>query len=261
VRLQEFKTWVKRELGEDEGCPSVKVELSDKQIEQALNNAKEWFCAFVGIYKEASLNLVYGQNEYDLSSVTPRIGEVVQAIFPLPASRIDFNTLYPGFLDVNGIPYGMSGVAASGVWGDNSYPQTTVVQTMQTLSSNEKIFSSDLDWEYYDDPTVEPNVRILRVMPAPTQDTGTCIYRYSVLPEDIKIEWFNKKYQYFLKQWALADAKYKLGRKRAKFSSYSTAGGEKQLDGESLIAESREDKQILEDKILDVQGPPMPLLY
>ena len=259
MKLQEFKTWVRRQLGEDDGCPSVKVELSSKQIEQALNNAKEWFCAFVGIYREGSFSLNSGITEYDVSGVSPRVGDVVEAFFPLPSSRIDFNTLYPGFLDVNGIPYGMNGVAASGVWGDNSYPQSTVVQTMQTLTANEKIFSSDLDWEFYEDKVT--GIKILRVMPAPVLESGECIYRYSILPEDIKIEWFNSKFQYFLKQWALADAKQILGRKRSKYSSYSTAGGEKQLDGDSLLAEAREDKRDLEEKILDVQGPPMPFLY
>lgn len=261
MNLQEFKTWVRRQLGEDEGCPSVKVELSDKQIEQALNNAKEWFEAFVGLYKEASFALVSGKSEYDLSGVSPTVGNVVKAWFPLPANRIDFNGLYSGFLDIDGIPYGCGGTMASGAWGDNSFPQTTVVQAIQTMGANERLFSSDLDWEFYLDSTVEPHIRVMRVMPPPVDALGNCIYLYSIDPSAIKLEWYTAKHLYWLKQWALADAKYILGRKRGKFKSLPTAGGERSLDGEDLISESKEEKERLEEKILDVQGPVLPMIY
>lgn len=261
MNLQEFKVWVRRQLGEDEGCPSVKVELSEKQIEQCLNNAKEWFSAFVGLHREAQFTLIEGQSEYDLSAVTPRVGGVVKAWFPMPASRIDFHGLYPGFLDINGLPYGCGGVMASGAYGDNSYPQTTVTQAIQTMGANERLFSSDLDWEFYRDTTVEPNIRIMRVMPPPADAIGNCVYLYSVEAKDIKMEWYDAKHTYFLKQWALADAKYTLGRKRGKFQTLPTAGGERSMDGESLLQESRDDKQMLEDKILDIQGPVLPMIY
>jgi hypothetical protein len=261
MRIQEFKIWVKRQLGEDEGCPSVKVELSDKQIEQALQNAFEWFSSHVGFYREASVSLIAGQGEYDLSSISPSVHDVVNAWFPVSISSLDFSVLYPGFLDISGIPLGYADGFSSGMWGDNSYPQTTIVQALQSQGAMEKWLSADLDWEFYRDATQEPVVRIFRVMPVPQYTTGTCIIQYSIDPDEVKLEWFGKKYLYYIKQWALADAKYMLGRKRGKFSSLPTAGGERQLDGNDLINEARDDKRELEEKIMDMDGPAMPLVY
>lgn len=264
MKVQEFKVWVRRQLGEDDGCPSVKVELSEKQIEQALKNAIEWFNAFFPLYREGGFTLIAGQNEYDLSGVEPGVEDIVTAWFPLPASRIDFNVLYPGFLDINGFPCGMGGPMATGsagTWGAG-YPHTTVVQTLQTIQTSEKFLSSDLDWEFYRDTTTEPVTRIMRVMPAPATEVGQCVYRYSINPEDIKLEWYDAKRLYFLKQWALADAKYILGRKRGKYpGGLPTAGGERQLDGEQLLSESKDEKEMLEQKILDIQGPVLPMVY
>jgi len=261
MNLQEFKIWVKRQLGKDDECPSVEVELSDSQVEQALNNAKEWYTAFVGLCKESYFTLSAGQSEYDLSAVTPRVGNVVKAWFPMPSNRIDFHGLYSGFLDMSGIPLGFGGVMSSGSWGSNSYPQATVVQAMQTMSSNERLFSSDLHWEFYRDTTTNPNTRMMRVMPPPVDSIGNCVYLYSIDPLDIELDWYDAKNLYFLKQWALADAKYMLGRKRGKFKSLPTAGGERTMDGDDLLAESKEEKRDLEDKILDIQGPVLPMLY
>lgn len=261
MQLQEFKIWVRRQLGEDEGCPSVKVELSDKQIEQSLQNAFEWFSSVVGIYREGSVTLVNGQSEYDVSSISPSIHEIVNAWFPVSNGFLDFGVLYPGFLDISGIPLGPYEGTMPGPWGDNSYPQTTIVQALQSQRSLSKWTSSDLDWQFYRDDTTDPPTKILRVMPAPSSVTGSCIFQYSVDPAELKLEWFNRKYLYHIKQWGLAEAKYILGRKRGKFSSVATAGGERQLDGEALIAESREDKQNIEEKVTAMAGSPLPLIY
>jgi len=259
MNITEYKVWVKRQLGEDEGCPSVKVELSDKQLEQSLQNAFNWFSAHVGVYREASIDLVSSQSEYDVSAISPSVYEVVEAWFP-STSGVDFGSLYNGLLDISGIPLGDAPLA-SGAWGDNSYPQTTIVQTLQTAGSFARLLNSDLDWEFYRDPTVVPATRILRVMPAPTTQVGKCFFQYSVDPGEIKLEWFGKKYLYYLQQWGLADAKYILGRKRSKYSSIPTAGGERQLDGEALISESMTDKEKLEEKIDDLEGPPLPMVH
>lgn len=261
MKSTEFKTWVRRQLGYDEDCTSVNVEVSDRQIEQGLSNASRWFNSFVGTYREGAFSLVPGQSEYDLASIRPRVGSVVKAYFPAPSSRIDFGVLYPGFLDVNGIPYGLGGMEAYGSWGSNSYPQTSLVQTMQTLSSNERLYSSDLDWRFMKDLSSDPVRRIIRIMPAPVSQVGNCIFLYAIEPEDIKLEWYDSRMSYFLTQWALADVKMILGRKRSKFSSVSTAGGDKQLDGESLINEGKEEKLAIEQQILEIQGHPSPMVY
>jgi hypothetical protein len=253
MRIQEFKTWCRRKLGQDGDC-GAKVELTDNQIEQALEDAKEWFNAFVGLYREATVMLSAGISEYDLHTVSPAIDEITKVWFPQRGTEIDFSVLYPGFLDIEGIPY-----RGSGYWG-GIYPQTTVVQTLQTMESMAKILSADLDWEFYRDNMTDPVTRLLRVMSAPKQG-GTAVYRYRVDPKDIKLEHYDARHLWLVREWALAEAKYTLGRIRGKFSSLPAAGGERTLDGDALISEAREDKEKIEAKVLDFQGPVLPLVY
>ena len=70
--------------------------------------------------------------------------EVVKVYFTHDTELIDFRGLYPGFLDVNGIPYD-----AMGVYDQNS-PLGTITQTLQQMKSARRTFSADPDWEYED---------------------------------------------------------------------------------------------------------------
>ena len=254
MKAQEFRVWARRKLGEDGSC-GVKVELTDNQLTQALDDAKEWFSAFVGLHKEGTLSLIGDQTEYDLSSVSPAIEQVVKVWFPSRGTELDFRVLYPGFLDVHGIPYD------GGVMYGYGYPQTTLIQTMQTLETNRKFLSTDLDWEFYYDNMTTPVTRLLRVMPPP-YEAGTAVYLYRVDPSEIKLEHYSPRHLWFLREWALAEAKYTLGRIRGKYTSgLPAAGGDRTLDGDALIQEAREDKERLEEKILEQQGPALPVVY
>lgn len=250
--LQSFKQWARRSLGQGE-C-GVRVELDDRQLDQALDDAKEWFNAYIGLYREASLSLVAEQVEYDLSAITPRVDTVTKVWFPSHTFQIDYATLYPGFLDIQGIPYGdafMSGVG---------YPQTTIVQSLQTQESVARVLSADLDWEIVVDKTQTPAVCKLRIMPAPTQ-SGTAIYFYRVDPRDVKLSYYKQRDMFLIREYALAKAKYMLGRIRGKYTGgLPAAGGDRSLDGESLISESREDIMRLEEKIMSYDGPVMPVV-
>ena len=253
MKTQEFRLWARRKLGQDGSC-GVKVELTDNQLSQALDDAKEWFNAFVGFYKESTFGLIGEQSEYDLSSVTPGIESVVKVWFPQGALDIELGVLYPGFLDVEGIPVGSSGSWRVG------YPQTTIVQSLQTMESDAKILSSNLDWEFYSDNTTTPKTKMVRVMPAPRY-AGTAYYLYRVDPDDIELDQYDKRNQWMIRKWALAEAKYTLGRIRGKYKGLPSAGGERQLDGDDLIQESKDEKMMLKEEILDFQGPVMPLVY
>jgi len=253
MKIQEFRVWARRKLGQDDDC-GVKVELTDRQLSQCMDDAKEWYNAFVGLHKEATLTLIADQTEYDLSAVTPGIDKVVKVWFPSRVAGIDFGVLYPGFLDIQGIPYG-----GGMMWG-SQYPQTTIVQTLQTLESDARYLSAECDWEFYYDNLAEPDIRLLRVMPPP-REAGTAVYLYRVDPKDIKLEHYDPRHLWLIREWALAEAKYTLGRIRGKYTSgLPSAGGDRTLDGEALIQESRDDKEKLEEKILDFQGPVLPLV-
>ena len=250
--LQDFKQWVRDMLGE--GTCGVRVELDDKAIERSLKTAKEWYSIFCGLYRESTLALVSGQTEYDLTSISPGVDSVLKVWFPSAGYQLDYSVLYPGFLDIQGFPYGDMMTMGLG------YPQTTIVQTMQSIESLERVLSADLDWEYVEDRMVDPVVKKLRVMPAPGR-SGVAIIFYRVNPDEIKIQHYGSKDLYFVREYALALCKYKLGRVRGKYTSgLPAAGGDRQLDGESLISEAKEDMQRIEEKVLNSQGPVLPLV-
>lgn len=250
--LQSFKQWARRELGHGE-C-GVRVELDDRQLDQALENAKDWFNAYVGLYREEVLSLGSSQIEYDLLAVTPRIDNIVKVWFPSYTFSLDYSVIYPGFLDVQGIPYGDDFLSGVG------YPQTTIVQSLQTQESLARVLSADMDWEFVSDKTQTPEICMLRVMPEPKQ-AGTAVYLYRVDPRDIKLQYYKQRDLHLIREYALAKAKYMLGRIRGKYTSgLPAAGGDRTLDGESLISESREDIMRLEERIMSYEGPVMPVV-
>lgn len=251
--IKDFREWARRKLGDDGAC-TVKVELTENQFDQALDDAKDWWNSNLGLYKEAQLNVASGQGVYDLSGVTPRVDDVSKVWVPDRYHLLDFRGLYPGFLDVDGFPYGVMGLPGES-------PQGTLVQLMQTISSSQRILSSDPDWEFYSDNIDKLNpVRELRIFPPP-ETGGVAYYFYRVDPRDIKLHMYNQRDLWLIRDYALAECKYMLGRIRGKYTGgLPAAGGDRTLDGDTLLMESKEDKERLEQKILDYGGPVMPLV-
>ena len=247
--LHNFKQWVRRKLGE--GACGVRVELDDKQIEQGLEEAKEWFNVHMGLHREETLNLVAGQSDYDLSAVTPRITDILAVWMPRDGVQVNFDMAYPGFLDVEGFPYG-------DVVGGIGYPQTTLVQSMQMLGSMARLLSVDKEWEFVYDRMTDPVTQKLRIM-GRVASSGKAVYWYRVDPADIKLRHYRQRDLFLVREYAVAMSKYTLGRIRGKFTSgLPAAGGDRTLDGSDLIAESQRDVERLEDRILDLQGTIMP---
>ena len=253
MNINQFKRWAKSKLGESPSC-GVNVELGDEQLEQALENAKDWWNAHLGLYRETTIQLVAGQQDYDISGITPRVDDVVNVWMPSSAFSIDYNLMYPGFLDIQGIPY-----YEGARWG-TGYPQTTLVQSLQTIEQTSRILTADSSWEYYCDLTQEPAVSKIRIMPVRNQG-GKAVVLYQVDPRDLKLEHYKQRDLWLVREWALAEAKYTLGRIRGKYTGgLPAAGGDRTLDGEALIAESREDMERLRLQILDYDGPIMPFV-
>jgi len=252
--IKGFREWARRKLGDDGKC-TVKVELTEDQFDQALDDAKDWWNSHHGLHKEAQLNIASGQSFYDLSAVTPGVDDVLKVWLPDRYQLLDFRGLYPGFLDVNGFPYGTLGLHS-----DNN-PQGTLVQIMQNISSAQRVFSSDPDWEFYSDNMDKLNpVRELRIYPPPN-DGGVAYYFYRVDPKDIKLHMYSQRDLWLIREWALAECKYMLGRIRGKYTGgLPAAGGDRTLDGDTLLVESREDKDRLEQKIYEYGGPVLPLV-
>jgi hypothetical protein len=136
-----------------------------------------------------------------------------------------------------------------------------MVQTLQNLKSLGKILDVELSWDFYrEDIEKGSPVRKLRIMPAP-KFSGTAIYLYRIDPKDIKLHMYKPRDLYIIREWALAEVKYMLGRVRGKYpSGLPAAGGERPMDGDVLIQESMADKERLRQQVLDYDGPTLPLV-
>ena len=85
------------------------------------------------------------------------------------------------------------------------------------------------------------NNKYLHVWPVPQSDNETIILEYRALdPATI-----HPQYKNWIQRYALCASKEILGQIRGKYDSLPGPGGGSKLNGTSLIAEAREDKEAL----------------
>jgi len=232
---------------------TITVEITGDMIQQCLKDAFTWWSVYRGLFREEIISLVENQTEYDLSTISPGVEKVVRIIPQQENWKVNATVLYPGFLDINLLPYGMAGTMGG------MYPQTTITQALQTLKTNEYVLGTDFTWDfYYENVDETTHIRTLRVMPAP-RFSGNAIILYRVDPLDLTLSQLNSKDLHFVRDYGLALAKEMLGRIWGKYDSLPAAGGDKSLN-KDLIGEAREDKAMLEEKLLGFDGPIMPVV-
>jgi len=241
--IRTVRRWVRSKLGE----PIVCVELNDAQIDSSLEDAFLWWASYRGWYLQNSFQIVSGQQAYDLSALLPEVVDITKIWFPLDPN-LDVTGAWPGFLDVEGYPYGddMSGDAQGGFYAG-------LVQWMQTRKTTAHVLSADRDW-FFNEKT--KSLIITPGAPMPNY-SGTAIYLYETP--------FKKEYlpqvptadAYLIRERALAEAAYTLGRIRGKYTGgLPAAQGNVQLDGSDLLREAESKFEILDRKIMELMPPP-----
>lgn len=241
--IRTVRRWIRTKLGE----PVVCVELKDDHIDQSLEDAFLWWSSYRGWYLQGNLNIVSGQPTYNLSTVTPEVVDITKIWFPLDPN-LDVTGAWPGFLDVEGYPYGDE------VWTD---PEggfySGLVQWLQTRKTAAHVLSADRDWIFNE------KTKILTITPGdPLPNySGTAIYLYETP--------FKKEYlpqvptadAYLIRERALAEAVYMLGRIRGKYTGgLPAAQGNVQLDGSDLLREAESKFDLLDRKIMELMPPP-----
>lgn len=220
----------------------MKVELSDKQFETALREAKRWFTMKKGLAVFRPVPFIGGVSEYKMKD---DVAQVLDVIFEVPSDVAAFFTL--GFFDI--IPYGPNTLMSTGS-GLSNY--SGFVQLLQFTEQRKRVFSVDPDW-YYDQQN-----RALRV----TARSGSVS---SVMLVHCKLSEFQPqqlmdKDEFIFVRYVKAKCKEIVGRARSKFDALPGANGPVALDGQRLIEEAKEEMTALGVEIFASQGPDMPIL-
>lgn len=238
--VQSLRKWIRMTLGE----PIVCVEITDEQIDQAIEMAFEWWGAYRGWYLEHAFQVSEGQVEYDLSAVDPEVEDVVKVWFSLDP-RLDLSGTWPGFLDINGYPYdGFNQEQGQGGF------YSGLVQWLQMRETGARVLSADLDWFY------NQKTKVLTITPA-EHGSGAAVLMYSTPFKKAYLPQVPTDQQFLMREYALAWSKYMLGRVRGKYTGgLPAAQGNVSLDGSSLIDEAQQDFERLEQKMLDLMPPP-----
>jgi len=236
---QEIVEWVKRKLGH----PRLKVELTDDQLNDAFNEAVQWFIGRLGLKKTIMINVVAGQSDY------PDFPEDVDDIVSVTPPRMTGWDLAPweqesAFLGFSGFPVAGNSPLGGGVGGGGGY--SALVQGIQYSEQAKRVMSGDFDWEWY------PETRTLRIYPKPPE-SGQMMVSYMMNTIDLKM--MNVRMVSLVRKMALAESKHTLGRMRSKYSEWAMAGGEKSMDGDTLLGESQTEKDELNEEISSLSYP------
>jgi hypothetical protein len=208
------------------GAPVVKVELTEAQVDAAIDSALNIFSQwaeweFLGYF-----------------TTTPEVGEY------------DLTQLIPGFINLRDCIYSPSQAESilQGFFSDFNfdnrhffwYHSTYATMTDYAILNayNEmylRTIGKEGQWTTYGNKLV--------LSPVPDKAVRVAL-RYSAYPEDNDIrrdEW--------IRLWALSECKVMLGRIRSKYSSLPGPRGDLSMDGESLISEGREDQTNLRERL------------
>lgn len=241
--IENIRSFIMHKLGH----PVVCVELNEAQLDRAIEDAFIWWSAYRGWYKEAKLQLALGQQEYDLSLVDPPVSGVV-AIYFVADYGWDLESLWSGFLDVQGYPYDWY-LAEEGRGGFYS----GIVQWQQSREMGARVLSVDEDW-FYDSQN-----KILTITPAPDENRASqqIVYKYETPFDSRYLSMVPPQDAFLIRERALAEAKYILGRIRGKYTSgLPAAQGNVSLDGSELIQEAQADYERLDRELLALMPPP-----
>lgn len=238
--IQNLRTWIRRKLGE----PIVCVEMKNEQIEQCIEDAFLWWSSYRGWYMQDTITITQGTVEYDLSAHDPEVLDIIKVWFTLNV-LYDLNNAYPGFLDIDGYPYDdlIDGHAAGGFYSG-------LVQWLQMRDTASRVLSADRDYIF--DFTTK------KVIFTPdTIESGQAIYLYQTPFKQSYLNLVPPDQQYLIRERALAETKYTLGRIRGKYTGgLPAAQGNVSLDGGDLISEAKSDFERLDQKIIDLMPPP-----
>lgn len=224
---EEIKAYILRRLGSG----IIDVELTPEHLEDVIDDTKRWYGHRVGQKRILQIPLITNQTLYILES---HVQDVLQVIIP--------STHFPA-VDTDDFSFTYS--LLFGQWrspGASPMPYSDLVQRLQYLETASRIFSADREFEF------NPDTKELQIMPRPLIVGNMLV---EVWTSDIDTRDFVQQDESFFLRWSLAHAKEILGEIRGKFDSIPMVGGDRGLNAERLLEESKTEKEQIEKDILN----------
>lgn len=225
------------------GSPPLKVELTPAQLEDAYDDAVRWFIGRKGVRSWVKLNVVAGKQDY--TELPDNIDSVVEVVPP----KSGLWDVMPwgaeaAFLGIhNRIPIDEDSPFSPSAY-DADY--SAVVQGLQYSEQARRILGGDFGWEW------NSSERLLRIYPKPTSP-GYMMVGY--IANEIDLRKMQVREVDLVVRRALAEAKGSLGRIRSKYQEWPMAGGDKTMDGDTLLTEAETEKEKLDVEIEDLSYP------
>ena len=242
--------WIKRKLGGG----AVNLELCEAHFTDSFDDAIRWYIGRKGIKRLAVQNLAPGIQDYLMPDDCDEVLEVWW-----PGVQIDIiAAVNPyAFIDIDQLPVAYQSI--TGVPGGSFYG--TFHQILAHAETARRVIGSEPAWEYWKDTnTVHIAPRNQRVGTAVARYISTTLTVEEPDPPPIPINDFKRlryRHRDLILRYALAQAKERLGRVRAKYTEWPSAGGSKSLDGETLLGEAQNEIERLNEEIINLgEGTP-----
>ena len=237
---QDIKDFISRSLGEG----VVSVEMTDAQLQDAVDSASLLYHQIIGAYEYTTLSVSSGAGEYAMPADCISVAEVY---FDISKSGIYESFDWAG-VELGPMSFGMYGGYrdGSGAGGGYSY----LVQALNYRDQSKRILSVDEDWFW------DRERRLLCITPKNSAST-TLGVRY----QTSNVDWarvYPHEYGLF-RRYALAEAMITLGQIRTKYSTLPSAQGDLSLNGDALKAEADGIKMNLMEQLKQIL-PPLPVV-
>ncbi len=231
-----IKTYIRTYLGGGDNDINVSVELSDAELDFIMNETIRWYNSYKGFKRMILIQVVTEENEYEMPPDTFRVIEVIPPGYEFDITKLLTRSLFP----VVGVPFDIFGaVQRIGMY-------STFTQTLQYNEMAKRILSNEFEWS----SRVEDNKLVIYPSRL-TSGRMAVIY----VTKEIRFDRLTPKDEMYILQYALAQGKIIVGRKRSKFSEYPVVEGSQKLDGETLIAEAKEEIEELTKKLQESNLP------
>lgn len=243
--------WVARAMGGG----VVVLELCTEHFEDAFDDAVRWYIGRKGIKRRAVQSMSPGVQEY---SMPEDCDEVLELWFPGVQIDIIAAVNPYAFIDIDQLPVAYQSI--TGVPGGSFYG--TFHQILAHAETARRVMGSEPAWEYFKDTNqihIAPRNQRVGVALARYIST-TLIAEEPISPATTPINDFKRlrfRHRDCILRFTLAKVKERLGRVRGKYTEMPSAGGTKNLDGETLLGESQNEIQALNEEIVNLgEGTP-----
>jgi hypothetical protein len=231
LNKDELKLWILRHMG----APLIKVEITDGQLEDVIEDARRWFSAKKGVKRQLLLAVNSGKSQYELPEEVDTVLDVAH-----PSSVLDFSLLLSPFtfLDEQQIPYQIYAAPRSG----GLY--STLAQAIQSVGIAKRVMGAEQDWRQ-DGCT-------LSIFPVPKNEGAMLLdYKSNVFT----LEQLKERDHDLIKRFSLAHAMRIVGLIRDKFASYPGAQGGVQFNAATLLNRADQELDRLEEEIFQSGFP------